>query len=432
MTWAQMDTMELNPKSIIYRDTIPLSEKIFNYEKSGIYTLDSVFFYDWISGTGQWIEQQSNLYYYDHQLNDTLQMIRLWNASNNQWLSHLQYKRHFNVMNMLEEQIQSQWNVTGARWINYSRTRYEYDRDKRLDFYLVQSWNAANSMWENRLKYSYEFDNEGNWIFYLKQTWDPDSSKWLFNYQFLYTYTSGLKTTMIRQDWDSEQNIWINRHQTNYQYDPDHRLSEEFGEVWDHDSAVWDPNSLITYIRDPGGAITEKIYQAWAPSGWFYTVKYGYVYNDLGWNTRITYYTSEGGVAEWSNHSQYNYDYNAHGELIRELWNIWNATQGLWNPDFKIDYWGSQVDVNVLNASKTPQVTISPNPASRSIQIVFDDPDFHDVMVTIMDGLGRPVLSTRVHQNPARITDLGLASGLYFICIERGGHRLIKKLIIQH
>jgi hypothetical protein len=396
--------------------------------KARQYALDSIMFYDWISASGEWLKTQSNLYFHDHRLNDTLQLIRTCNSSVSQWINKFQFKRYFNQWDALTEQVNSQWSATGSTWLNVERRIFEYHDGTQPDHTTVQVWNAINASWENKSKYSYGFDNEGHWIFYLKQNWDTVQLKYQYVYQFLYTYSSGLKTEMIRQDWDPDHTTWVDRNKISYHYDTDERLSQEIGLVWDRESALWDSNSWIHYLRYPEGRVAEKIYQARHQSGWYFTAKYAYEYNELGWLTRIIYYTSENGNDAWASHSMYRYEYNEYGDLVDETWYAWNRNE--WVPDYKIEYFGRNVDLSLPPVSDGILLTIYPNPTHHSLHIVYGGRHPGEAVVHIIDINGWSVYRTPLQHPHTHITDLNLPGGLYWVCIQARDHRTCKKLMV--
>jgi len=398
--------------------------------KSLQFRLDSILFYDWPPSLQQWTYEQKNQYFYDQRLNDTLQVIMLWDGNNQLWKNHAQYQKYFDHLNLLSTRVHSVWSVTHLEWTSTTRFIYFYDARNRIESYLVQNRDSVSSAWQNVYKYSYGYDNDGHWIFYLRQTWDQDHSVWLYDYQFLYTYTYGLKTKMVRQDWDPSNTVWVNRSQSTYRYNEDHTLGEEMGMVWNGDLAAWDSNSLISYIRHPDGQVIEKTYMAWSPSGWYYTANYGYEYNSQGWNTRITYYTAIGGDTVWENRVRYDYGYSDHGQLILETGLLWNTSRGDWDPDYKIEYYRSSIDVSLQSVPEETGFTIYPNPAAGSLHIVLREEPLPGTVLKIYESTGRIVLRKAVESHYILIDDLHLQSGIYNLCIENQDQRVCKKLLI--
>ncbi len=423
---SQANFRNLNPRSAMYEDSIPnpYPQKTDATGKSPFTKLDSVYYYDWISGTN-WQQQQSDLHYYDALINDSLIIIRAWSSVSGLWVDQIRYERSFNFQGQILEQVRK---IRNGGWTNHIKTSYTYKTNGWLDHYLVQLWNQGTQSWNDLIRYSYNFDNEGNWIYYLRQNWNQDSLKWLNVYRFDYTYVNGLKTEFIRRDWKTDVYDWENNNRFLYSYVGSF-LKQEFGEVWDRDSSKWDPNTLIDYLRDLDGNITDKTYQARNAQGWYNTVTYSYEYNSQQLNTGINYYTWDTESLVWKENARYEYDYNGYGDLILEVWKLWDAAGTAWENDYRIEYYHSSTDVALTTNAFSNRISIYPNPVRETFFISFDREPGHSIAIEIMDGLGRIVYTGKLEQRVTSISNFRAPRGIYLLRIYSGAQGAIMKIL---
>jgi hypothetical protein len=84
----------------------------------------------------------------------------------------------------------------------------------------------------------------------------------------------------------------------------------------------------------------------------------------------------------------------------------------------------------------TDQVLLQPNPASKLVEVVYYADAAGEASILVRDGTSR-LQTTKRYQVQAgkNILTLGVSSwksGLYFLELHSGGHRLTKKLVVSH
>ncbi len=425
------DLSNLNPKSVWHRDSLALPEN-YTYKLkslSGTSLLDSIYLFEWNKNTEVWQQTQSGLYKYNTENLPIERLSRIWVSSDEYWKEISIIKSSYNFQGNKKEEITQVRDAENEYWVNRAKNTYTYDSVNNLKHYINAYWNVEAQIWNDTLKYSYSFDNEGNWTYYLKETWRTDSLSWKSNYRFMFTYENANRIGLLRQNYHTDSMTWINSNKIIYSYDAQNRLTTETGEVWDADSTKWDNNSIIQYTYNNVSSLKEKIYQVWGQQGWVYAARYTYTYNIQGENSFITYFTWDNETVKWIENSAYQYDYDENGELIREIWLVFNLQDELWENKIKFNYYLS----NPLGRDELEEqkLSIFPNPFRNKLSITFND-RFNPkdkIWLQILDLNGRVFYKTLLTNQETKLFELDLQPGIYILKVQQGNRIFYKKII---
>ncbi len=325
-----------NP-SIFERDSVldPYSLKSIEPGKSSFSRKDSTYYFYWSIADSLWLNATSSIYYYNEDNRRDTTLSREWGPGT--WINRKLYEYFYDDKGNVENMIQKYWSTGEPNWINSEQNLYFFNEYQNLSSYIVQHWNESQLSWEDVYKYLYDYDFDQQLIYQEKQTWNPDSLKWISNYRFLWTYQNGLMVEEMRQNWSTIDSVWINFVRDEYQYNQYGNLEKDIQSVWEPNDSVWEEKTVISFSYSQDEQVSEKLYQSWVNGFLVNFTLYTYQYTPMDQLLEIRSYIWENSA--WDTSFMYFFDYDLHGNLIREGSRDWSSGDGVWINNSKWEYY---------------------------------------------------------------------------------------------
>ncbi|MEW6196065.1 MAG: T9SS type A sorting domain-containing protein [Bacteroidota bacterium] len=386
------------------------------------------------------------------------------------------------------ERLYQTWN--GSGWENSTRYLYGYDGALRNNIYTNQDW--INGVWENDYRYEYIYGPDGRMTEYYEYFWE--NGNWVYGYKTEIRYLPDGHTSMyLFYRW--ENNNWVYSSRYNYIYDTNNKLTEIFVEVynngvWENSykglyyynqlgltseyiSQNWYNNDWLNsgrslYSYNSNNYMTEYMWQTWVdnawlnfnktenvynaqnyqtfgysylwmpPTGWVYSTRDTYTYNQLNQNDEITTEEWSQATSSWENYYQTQYFYNTNGYLEKELYRTWGNGFWVYDEQTLITY---SLLTDAENLSELPGeyrlYQNYPNPFNPTTTIEFQIPDHEFVSLKVYDLVGREITTLiSEYKQPGKYSlefktqTAELASGVYFYKLTAGNFTSVKKFVI--
>lgn len=270
-------------------------------------------------------------------------VTEVWNGA---WLNDSQELLRYSD-GSLTLTIFQDWN--GSEWVNDAQIETRYDEAGNIAELIFRGWE--NEEWVNSTRQIFTLDDNGNLVHILTQEWE--NGTWVNLLQTTFTISSeGNIELIVNQFW--ENGAWTNIAQNILAYDAEQRVVLSTIQTWNEDLAVWQNafrdstvyNQLmsVTYesIGDTTGMLTlfrrvtityndqMLIVEELAESNLFGSAPF---MNE----DRVTFSYEQGRLVEildqewdpvrraWINNILVTSTYDADGDLITELGQLWDG-----------------------------------------------------------------------------------------------------------
>jgi len=394
-------------------------------------------FYDTV--TQEWVLTERELYTYD---------------GNGNMTSLVMYEFDSTEMKILLE---------GKETVTYNPQGYPTE-------VVMIEWDEESSQWVNSMKFELVYDGQGMLLQNLTYYWDE--GQWVLMVQIDMTYDGGVLVEELWYHWDEDSAKLILFSKDELIYD-DGKLTT-LNSYW-MDEGDWMLSDITTYEYDANGNMTLELLQSqdWFTEEWIDYSKTIWTYDASNrviseeyWNSEMNMQTFQFEmVRQWL----WLYTWDADGNMIEEVDQVWNEDAGEWQNDWKyvwafnknytindlyVPYWfqgniygedsdlmfwhmpvtitqseyvggqwveriretayysefGSGGPTGIEDMNKAP-VAVFPNPASEFISFSWDE-KYTRLDLELYDLTGKQVLTRSIVNNAAiRVDDL--TRGLY-------------------
>ncbi|MDD5507070.1 MAG: T9SS type A sorting domain-containing protein [Bacteroidales bacterium] len=230
--------------------------------------------------TSQWINYTLFSYAFDGQGNKTEWKWQRWSAEKEEWINFRLNNYLYDVQGHQILSVSSIWDAAGNEWLLSQQTEISYDVCGADTLILTSYWSTSDSAWTPLGLRRNIYDQAGNRVREHMQYWDAGSSSWInsSNNISLYDEHDNLLQTTY-QHWDEGLNGWVDRNLTEYSYNVQDLLSLYVTSMWDPSDSVWQPASRGLYAYDREGDESDFILQVWSQNGeWINQSHKRYVY----------------------------------------------------------------------------------------------------------------------------------------------------------
>ncbi len=382
--------------------------------------LDSTYSYFWRTNIGYWVNEDLDLYYYDHNTDLIKWNRKHWDESYGYYW-YDDYRVLYTLDNSLTmEELKQEYDLSGQTWNNYTLFTYAYDAQENMTEWSWQRWSEDISDWINFRLNQYLYNDSGRQIQSVSRTWDPESSRWLLSQKIETLYNeAGNDSLVLTSYWDSSDSVWSNLSRKTSLYDLSGNLVNVLMQVWNDGSNAWINSSNSISQFDDDNHILETVYQHWNTnlSAWEDKTRTEYSYNELGmisyavsslWNTVNS---------TWGNTSRSIYEYDQERDQLDIILQHWNQDQEWQNSSRKHFAYMKVLSVEETLTSDRVAcrwTAISPETRCISCQGLRDNETY---LFTLHSMQGSSIISMPIRGNqPIRIRG-ELPAGIYFMTL---------------
>ena len=246
---------------------------------------------------------QRNYFQYDYAaqgyMDSKTEIVQNRSTENDPFVNFMRYDVSFNYREKESHRLTRNW-VNGA-WQNMNQVSFVYPNvygDSVCTAEVVQLWDVGTGSWVNsgNTAYSYNnFDYPTQYTEASSSTWVAAQNSWLFSTRNLYSYNSLGHTTVY--EWQS----------------------------YDTDNMVWKNGSRMTYDYTANGLVdTTWIENAAFNAPYAYSITSRMISEYDGDNQLIVNTTQIVSGGNWENGSRYLYTYDANGNLLTAVQEVWD------------------------------------------------------------------------------------------------------------
>jgi hypothetical protein len=384
---------------VAYRET-------FNYNNNGNNTSSIQEYND----GGVFIPELKDTYSYNSN-NLLIESIEYyWNENNNNWDNANKINISYSTNSIVF--IEQDWQMPSNSWVNKSKDEYFQDSNNNDTLEIDSEWNNSNNSWENKYKYITTYSN-GNIETITSYSWINNS--WHLNRKEEYSYANGNNTKIVEYVWSN--NSWEYKEKTIMDYDANNMFTKIV--YLDYNSATnnWDYNDSTSYTNQSMNIDYYEQYD-WSGTAWNksekddFTHDNNYAFADL---LLPNVYTEDEEILSYFTHKLTNVD-------------IYEGDGNSWELDMKANFYYSEININSIEKTVIPNISITPNPTTGNFYINNIN---STLKVEIYDISGKRVKSLFVNEsNKIDISELN--NGLYFVIITDNENNKFTKKIIKH
>jgi hypothetical protein len=309
--------------------------------------------------------------------------------------------------------LKSEYNYVNNNWLIGIKTSYSYNTNNQPDTVTVTNYQSGIEFEQYQSVYFY--NNDGTLSAELIQQKTPTTA-WVntqLNSWFFYPGTTNIRVQRAKI-WNLEFGIWENSQNIEYEYTVDNQLKSETYQHWK--TMFWVDDLRYNYVYDSNGLETKKtlslpIYHEWRNM------------------TSINYSDYIGGLADMIQ-SQYEYWGGNTGDLVTAYipfdFNNSPALQKGKRLEIITTSNGDTTGVTQIKG-QNQQIPVYPNPSKGIFYINTLNYNILSWKVSTVDGR---ILKTMTQPAQSGVIDLNdLPKGVYLLHVETSENKYVVKLI---
>ncbi|MDD5696200.1 MAG: hypothetical protein PHD61_12970 [Bacteroidales bacterium] len=291
--------------------------------------LDSLYAYFWRTQIGYWVNEDLDLFYYDHNTRLIKWNRKHWDESYG-YLWYDDYRVLYTIENGLTvEELKQEYDRVSQLWTNYSLFTYEYDLQGNRTEWKWQRWSSDANDWNNFRLNQYLYNNANQPVQSVSMIWDTDVSSWVYSQKIETLYNStGNDSIILTCYWSRPDSAWSNLSKKTNLYDFSGNLIHVVTQVWVDELDAWinSSNSLSVYDNNN---ILETVNQHWNTvlSDWEDKTRTVYSYNELGQISFAAGAIWDKADSLWKNTTRSIYEYDRDGDMVDVVLQNWTADQ---------------------------------------------------------------------------------------------------------
>lgn len=291
---------------------------------------DSLYTYFWRTNIGYWVNEDLDLFYYDHNTDLTKWNRKHWDESYG-YFWYDDYRILYTRKERLPvEETKQVYDLQMSEWINYTLFTYAYDGHGNRTEWKWQKWDSELPGWTNFRLNQYFYDDSDQQVLTVSRIWDNNSPDWILSQQIETFYDNSGSDTLIHTSyWSSSDSAWINLSLKTSWYDLNGNKVREQMQFWDTESAEWinSSNGLSSY--DDQNHLLQTVYQHWDAglNAWVDKTVTGYLYNELGLISHYITTLWDPADSVWMKTSRGIYEYDTEGDEVDFILQDWNQQE---------------------------------------------------------------------------------------------------------
>jgi hypothetical protein len=359
---------------------------------------------------------------------------------NNAWLDTLRYTySRFTALNKPQRELRENAPTRGAALRPLRQENYQYNAAGKLtsDTTYVYANGALNTT--ATLAITFIYDAQGNLLQELQNvrvsgTWRPYGRS-------TYTYNAlGQNTRILDEGYFGS--TFLADDQELFTYNAQGQVIVDDFQLADASGTSFSPFQRDLFTYNAAGLRLTDVQQQYNNGAYAnaYRVTNTYTAAPIGLpaTLQLASYIVEraSGATTWVPYSQGIETYDADGNLTTDLYQVY--VNGAYANDYRYLYTYQRVLATASAKELRAGLTVAPNPgpAGRSAELYYTLPTAAPVSVSVLDGLGRVVLSLpaipqAVGEHTLRLPQMPRAAGLYAVRLTAGTQSQTVKLVVE-
>ncbi len=403
-------------------------------------------------------------------------LVQFWHENENgqgEWVNNRRWMREYNEMGLETLFVRQTWEEDNGNWRYLSREEHAYDENGLWTFYLRQQWDRDDEEWQNLYKNRAEWDDHGRQLYYFHADWDSQAVSWVNDHRRFMDWTEdGVLLLDHRQLWSADYEHWYSVYYSYYELDERGELVYvEFREEQDPETLNWKNGYVYEYVLDDElHYIIEfshyRLSRVLQDFTWYSTTQYVNDYYGNRKEEKRRTFDSGAQFELTDGYATYSVDITivAEGLPVGDAQVQIGAHTGTTDqngqvfidmplgPEMEVDYTLTKegyetkegtlyidrhtgieftmipwIDDTSIAGSNPVEISIYPNPARHTLNILTNDTPVDEVR--IVDILGQVVFRSVNRSNHYEINVTGFRSGIYFVQLNTSG--IVKTYRIQ-
>jgi len=380
--------------------------EVFQYDNNGNNTSSIQVYND----GGVFIPEMKNTYTYNSN-NMLIESIEYsWNEGNNDWDNANKININYSTNSIVF--TEQYWMSPSNSWKNSTKDEYFQDSNHNDTLEINSEWDFATNTWDNKYKYTTTYNN-GNIESITSYLWS--SNNWQLSRKKDFSYTNGNNTEIAEYKWNN--NSWESYKKTILNYDTNNMFTKIVYLKYNYSNNNWDYDDSTSYTNQSMNIDYFEVYD-WDGGSWKKSEKEDFTHDN---NYSISdlllpnEYTEDEEILSYFTHKLTNVDiYDGHGNN--------------WELDMAANFYYSEININSIEKTVTPNISITPNPTTGDFYI---NNISNDLKVEIYDISGKLVKNIIINgTNKIDIRELN--NGLYFVILTDNKNNTFTKKIIKH
>jgi PKD repeat protein len=389
--------------------------------------------------------KNKDTYQYDSNNNLLIHSLESWNGST--WEVFRVFTYTYDTNNNKTSEIR--YDCNGPNCQNIYKDEYTYDTNNNQTFMLHQLWNNLGG-WVPYSRYNSTYNS--NNLLMLEVFEIYSSTVWSLNGQKNYAYDSNNNLTELILE-KVNGSVLVNYSRNAYTYDINNNKTSESYQTWDGTNWVYDNrttytydnfNNQIRYLNERGSSLTnyskcETFYSLPDCSALFTLVKDNsapnkwFALNSASGTAPLTY-TWYWGDGDSSTGAYPSHTYNTEGfyNICLTISDANGCSDTYCDASTYIFKKGAVITINVIAGVEeldNHHFSIYPNPTNNHLNITTTLQGKDDIEYQMSNTLGATIATGKAVAKDFSIDVRTLPSGIYFIHLQSGNAKTVKRFI---
>ena len=252
-----------------------------NYDKNGKRTLYNASFLDTVSNT--WVFRANSFKYemeYDEQGRILLHSYYVWNNELNQWKGQgTLTQSSYDAIGNTTVQVLKKWDVSLNQWANSSKTENTYNEQGNVTRIIDSEWDTDQSLWVVVSQREYFYNAYGKVSKYQVLLLDTVSNEWYPGKKDEYTYDINHQETLEEHYELNEDSLFVLQEKLEIVYNTNGKVMlTTFYELDEDSGALIKQYDIKNTYNESGDKLIENA-MTYYGFGSSYVLKYTYYYS---------------------------------------------------------------------------------------------------------------------------------------------------------
>jgi len=365
--------------------------------------IDSLYLYNWSNGLNNWDTNNFTKELFTYNNKGAKETKLLrLNGDGTTWVNFYQFDKTYDTNNNLLKNSQQNWDSSTSSWIDMHKYEYQFDVSNNE----IEDIHSLfySSVWNLSTKSNSTYGSDGV-VSKISQTYSGGS--FVNNKKYSYSYENAKVDTLLTQKWDSPTSFWQNEERTIYTYTGSLVTGED---VIRYNIGNGNWNNYIftkyTYTYNADGNILTSVKQLWnASAGELKDVEKNFHSYTNGNLTELINEECSISTGICTNNFRYTQTFDSNNNITEKIFDDWITATNSWKGTLKWVYFLSDVHAFSLHVDfqKTTNSTIYPNPIKDVLHLSFSSPIKENTSIEVYDLNSKLVLKKQLQKNSSVI-----------------------------